>query len=92
MDPLTWTGSLAGLNIILGLAVTVLALAIVAQIVSSFFAGADARAVGADGTLATNKGLPGFLSMIVNYAFLAVLVLIIIYLASTASCLTAPSA
>ena len=75
MEALTWTGSLAGLNIIFGLVLAVLGVAIVVQIVSSFFGGADARAVGADGTLATNSGFTGFINMIVSYAFYAVLVL-----------------
>mgnify|MGYP001803282273 FL=1 len=36
MEPLTWTGSLSGLNIILGIACGLLALAIVVQILLSF--------------------------------------------------------
>ena len=52
MEPLTWTGSLAGLNIIfLGLAV-LLALAVAVQIVVSFFPASEG------GTVSTARTSP----------------------------------
>jgi len=80
MEPLTWTGSLAGLNIVFTAVLGVLALAVVVQIVASFFVGAQARAVGADGTLATDRGAAGFINMVVTYSFLALMVLVLVYL------------
>lgn len=80
MDPLTWTGSLSGLNIIFQIALAVLAIAVLVQIVLSFVATADSREVGADGTLASHRGAAGFMNMIVSYTFFAVLALLVLYL------------
>ncbi|MGC1498010.1 MAG: ABC transporter permease [Sulfitobacter sp.] len=80
MEPLTWTGSLSGLNIIFLFAVGVLALMIVVQIAASFVAVAGTRAVNADGTLDSDTGATGLINMIVAYVFYAVIALTLVYL------------
>ncbi|MEO0385853.1 MAG: ABC transporter permease, partial [Pseudomonadota bacterium] len=80
MEPLTWTGSLSGLNYIFYLAVALLAISIIAGIVMSLVPQSGARAVSADGTLAADKGVTGLINMATGYLFLAVVALILIYL------------
>ncbi|MBM1556725.1 ABC transporter permease [Sulfitobacter mediterraneus] len=80
MEPLTWTGSLSGLNIIFTAVLVLLALGIVAQILISFVPQTDARAVAGDGTMASNQGASGFINMIVNYLFYALVGITLIYL------------
>jgi peptide/nickel transport system permease protein len=80
MEPLTWTGSLSGLNIIFYALVLLLALGIVAQILLSLVPSGAARAVGSDGSLAADRGITGFLGLIVNGLFYAVIGLILLYL------------
>ncbi len=80
MEPLTWTGSLSGLNIFFMLAVGLLALMIVVQIITSYVAVAGTRAINADGTMTGDTGVAGFINIIVAYVFLAVLALILVYL------------
>lgn len=80
MEHLTWTGALAPLNLFLALAIGVLAIAVMAQILVSFLSTSGARAVYADGTMDANKGLSGFLGMIVQYAFVATVGVALLYL------------
>ena len=80
MEPLTWTGVMSPLNFIFMLAIGVLALAVVVQIVASFFAPSGVRSIHSDGTLATDTGAAGFISMIVSGAFFAVIGVVVIYL------------
>jgi len=56
-----------------------LALMIVVQIVASFIPVAGTRAMSADGTMAADGGASGFISMIVNYLFLAAVALVVAY-------------
>tara|TARA_R110002020_G_scaffold232139_2_gene443502 strand:- start:17917 stop:19383 length:1467 start_codon:yes stop_codon:yes gene_type:complete len=79
MDPLTWTGALAPLNLFLALAVAVLAIAVTAQIVLSLVPSGGSRAVYADGALAADKGLSGFVGMIVHYSLLVTLGIVVLY-------------
>ncbi len=81
MEPLTWTGALGGLNIILMVAAGVLALAIVAQILLSTFA-SDTGPLGVnpDGTLMAVKGPVGTAGMVTRYAFFATVAIILIYI------------
>ncbi len=79
MEPLSWTGSLAGLNLFLLLALGIMAVAIAAQIVVGIVGTAGGRAVNADGTLSSDEGLSGFLGMIVKYAFFAVVAIGLAY-------------
>ncbi|MGB3244003.1 MAG: ABC transporter permease [Sulfitobacter sp.] len=80
MEPLTWTGALSGLNTIFMLAIAVLLVAIVVQILASFVSVTGARAMNADGTLAADAGINGLIGKAVNWLFLGLLALILIYL------------
>jgi peptide/nickel transport system permease protein len=80
MEPLSWTGSLSGLNFIFAIVVGLLVLAIIVSILSSLVPASGARAVSADGTLAGEKGVAGFINTIIGYLFLATIGMILIYL------------
>jgi peptide/nickel transport system permease protein len=80
MEPLTWTGSLSGLNFFFVLAVGLLALMLVIQILTSFVSVAGARAVNADGTLAAEKGFSGLVGAGVTISFFALIAIILVYL------------
>ncbi|MDF3413637.1 ABC transporter permease [Sulfitobacter sp. M57] len=80
MEPLTWTGSLSGLNYIFYFVVGLLILSIAISILASLVPSTDSRAVSADGTLAADKGVSGFINMITGYLFLAALALVLVYL------------
>jgi peptide/nickel transport system permease protein len=73
MEPLTWTGSLEGLNTIFQYAVLALLFVVVLQILYSFIPSSGARAIGADGTLAASSGMHGLFSLGVLWLFYAVL-------------------
>ncbi|MFC6586261.1 hypothetical protein ACFQDZ_02645 [Sulfitobacter pacificus] len=60
MEPLTWTGSLSGLNYIFYFVVGLLFLSIVVSTLASLVPSSGSRAVSADGTLAADKGASGF--------------------------------
>ncbi|NNK15966.1 MAG: ABC transporter permease [Sulfitobacter sp.] len=80
MEPLTWTGSLSGLNFIFLIVLGLLALSIVLSILASLVPSSGSRAVSADGTLAADKGAVGFINMITGYLFYALIALILVYL------------
>jgi len=80
MEPLTWTGALAPLNLIFYIALVLLLLSIVVSIVVSLVPSSGARAVSADGTLAADKGISGLMNLATTYLFFAVIGLILIYL------------
>lgn len=80
MEPLTWTGSLSGLNIIFYIAIVLLAISIVAGIIVSLVPSSGARAVSADGTLAADKGVSGLVNLATTYLFYAVIALSLVYL------------
>lgn len=80
MEPLTWTGSLSGLNFIFYILVGLFALSIVVQILTSFVPATGARAVSADGTLAGDTGLAGFLNTIIGWLLYAIIAVILMYL------------
>ncbi len=79
MEPLTWTGALAPLNLFLGLAVAVMLIAIAAQILLSLVPSSESRAVYADGTMASDKGVAGLIGMVVTYALLITIGIIVLY-------------
>ena len=80
MEPLTWTGSLAGLNIIfLGLA-ALLALAVLAQILVSFVPSNEVPQVNPDGTLARPGGISGLLGKAVFGLFALLVLMIVVYI------------
>ena len=80
MEPLTWTGSLSGLNIIFYITLVLLGLAIVAQILLAVVPSTGSRAVNADGTLASDQGAAGFLGNITNWLFYVLVGLLLIYI------------
>ncbi|MEP5731922.1 MAG: ABC transporter permease [Sulfitobacter sp.] len=80
MEPLTWTGSLSGINVIFLFVAGLFGVAIVLSLLASVVPSSGARAVSADGTLAANKGVSGILQRITGYLFLATLGVILIYL------------
>ena len=84
MEQLTWTGSLAGLNIIfLGLCV-MLALAVAMQIVVSFLPASDAQEINPDGTVARRGGLAGGLNRAVILLFALLILVLLIYIVAGA--------
>ncbi|KIN65207.1 Oligopeptide ABC transporter, permease protein [Sulfitobacter noctilucicola] len=80
MEPLTWTGSLSGLNIIFLVVLGLLALSIVLSLLASLVPVSGSRAVSSDGTLAADQGATGFISMITGYLFYALIALVLVYL------------
>ncbi len=80
MEALTWTGSMGWLNPVLGLAVGVMVLAYAVQILVSFVPSAGVRTIGSGGIAAANQGLSGLLGRAGSYAFLAALMIVVVYL------------
>ncbi len=81
MEALTWTGSLGTiLNPALAILVSLLAVAIVAQIVLGFFAPAMTLQSNPDGTLQARGGALGMAETGVKYLFLATLAVVIAYI------------
>jgi peptide/nickel transport system permease protein len=79
MDPLTWTGALAPLNLFLALAAGVLVLAFGAQIIAGLVPAGGSRAVHADGSLSADRGVSGVTGVIVRYALLATTAILLFY-------------
>ncbi|MDP5084411.1 MAG: ABC transporter permease [Yoonia sp.] len=81
MDALTWTGSLGTfLNPAFMLLAGLLAVAIVAQIVLSFFAAPVTLQSNPDGTLEARGGMLGLTETAVHYLFLGTLVVVVAYI------------
>lgn len=80
MEPLTWTGSLAFLNPVLLTLAVIFALAAVAQIILSFFAADDIRAVNPDGTLMARGGLLGGVEKVTLWSFLALIAVLVFFI------------
>jgi peptide/nickel transport system permease protein len=84
MEPLTWTGALSFLNIpLLAVAVT-LAVAIVLQIVMSFFVSDDRKSAKSDDTIASTGGIYRLSDAAVRFLFFAVLAILLLYLVAGA--------
>ncbi len=79
MEQLTWTGALVPLNLFFLLAFAVLIIAIIAQILVSLVPSDGGRAAYADGTMAADKGVSGFVGMIIQYALLVTVGIILLY-------------
>ncbi len=77
MEPLTWTGSLSVLNPVMIAVCAVFAVAVIAQIITSFFAMDTAMSGGA---AAVKKGPYDYAAMTVRYSFAAIVGLVLIYL------------
>ncbi len=80
MEPLTWTGSLSGLNLIFQYAIYALIIGIVVQILMSFAPSSGGRAINADGTLSANEGFSGIVNKGVAWLFFAVLGIVLLYI------------
>ena len=78
MEPLTWTGSLAGLNLIFLVAVGLLIAMVVLQIVASLFS-TSTQSLNPDGTIARDNSFAGVVGMVVNWVFFIVVGLILLY-------------
>jgi len=80
MDSLSWTGAIgAFLNPIFLITVVSLALALVIQIIMSFFATAITLQSNADGSLMQRGGMSGGIEGVTKFAFLLMLVLALLY-------------
>ena len=73
MEPLTWTGSLSPLVPVLWTAVAVFLIAALVRIAMSFFVAEAQPEIQADGTLAATRGPLELVGLVVQWAFLAVL-------------------
>ena len=81
MEPLSWTGAVgAFLNPLLGVVVAVLAVAIVAQIILSFFAEEMTLQSNPDGTLMRRGGWLGGIEKVVKTFFLALVGVGLLYI------------
>ncbi len=80
MEPLTWTGSLAGLNTVLLAVIAALAVAVVASILMSIFAkDTGPLGVNPDGTLMAPTGLQGATGKALRWSFFALVAVVLIY-------------
>ena len=80
MEALTWTGSISPLNYIFYIVVGLLLVSVVLGILASLVPSSGSRAVSADGTMAADQGLTGFINMITGYLFYAAIAMILVYL------------
>jgi len=80
MEPLTWTGSLSFLNLFFGLAVSIFAVLIAVQIITSLFAKEHAIHISYDGSSATDTGVEDLIGFAVKVSFAAILLFAMIYL------------
>ena len=80
MDPLSWTGAIgAFLNPIFLITIVSLALALVMQIIMSFFATSITLQSNADGSLRQRGGMSGGIERVTKFAFLLMLTLALLY-------------
>ncbi|MEO1732750.1 MAG: ABC transporter permease [Pseudomonadota bacterium] len=80
MDPLTWTGALSFLNPILVVALIACAASIIIWILGSLVLPEESVTVNPDGTVSQGFGPRALSGRAIQYAFLAVVVLLAIYL------------
>ncbi|MEO0939741.1 MAG: ABC transporter permease [Pseudomonadota bacterium] len=81
MDPLTWTGALAPLNIALYLAALALALAVAANIIISIVAPDNGPiTVNPDGTIAATTGPAAMVKTAMRWSFYAVVLIVLAYI------------
>lgn len=80
MEPLSWTGSLSVLNPATQAVAALLALAILAQILLSFFAEDAPVTANPDGTLMARGGAYGLAERAVRWLLLALVALVLLYL------------
>lgn len=80
MEPLTWTGSLAFINPILTTLGVVFAVAVIAQIVMSFFAEQPGHAVNPDGTFIAHGGTYGMIGKAVQWSMALIILCLLGYI------------
>ena len=80
MDPLTWTGGLSFLNLATTGIAALFALAVIAQIILSFFAPEPTIVANPDGTVTARGGAYGTAEKAVRWLFLALVALVAVYL------------
>ncbi|MEZ5772981.1 peptide/nickel transport system permease protein [Defluviimonas denitrificans] len=80
MDMLTWTGALSALNPVLMIAAGLLLIAVVLQILTSFFAADPGITANPDGTVAAQGGIYGLAERAVRWLFIALVVICLAYL------------
>lgn len=80
MDMLTWTGALAALNPVLMIVAALLVIAVVLQILTSFFAADPGITANPDGTVAAQGGIYGLAERAVRWLFIALVAICAIYL------------
>ncbi|MEL7097759.1 MAG: ABC transporter permease [Pseudomonadota bacterium] len=81
MDPLTWTGALAPLNLALLAAVAVLTLAILANIIVSIVApDTGPISVNPDGTIAAATGPGAMIKTVMRWSFFATVLIVLAYI------------
>ncbi|MEO1779746.1 MAG: ABC transporter permease, partial [Pseudomonadota bacterium] len=82
MDPLTWTGPLGQiLDPVFGILAALFALAVVVQIAMSVASAGERVVTNPDGTLSSSGGAYGTSRMATKYTGLALLIVIVAYLA-----------
>ena len=80
MDMLTWTGALSALNPVLMIVAGLLLIAVVLQILTSFFAADPGITANPDGTVAAQGGIYGLAERAVRWLFIALVAICAIYL------------
>ncbi len=80
MDMLTWTGALSALNPVLMIVAGLLVIAVVLQILTSFFAADPGITANPAGTVAAQGGIYGLAERAVRWLFIALVAICAIYL------------
>ncbi len=80
MEPLSWTGSIAFLNPIILLVLSLLALSIVLWIAISIVTPESSVSINSDGTVSATQGIRGLSQLAVRYTFIALVAITVAYL------------
>ncbi|MEM7091085.1 MAG: ABC transporter permease [Pseudomonadota bacterium] len=80
MEPLSWTGAISFLNPFMLLAIAAITVSIILWIVVGMLVADGPVTTNADGTLAPAKGIKGLANIAINYSFLALVGLVLLYL------------
>ncbi len=80
MEPLSWTGSIAFLNPIILLVLSLLALSIILWIAISIVTPESSVSINSDGTVSATQGIRGLSQLAVRYTFIALVAITVAYL------------
>ncbi len=80
MEPLSWTGSIAFLNPIILLVLSLLALSIVLWVAISIVTPESSVSINSDGTVSATQGIRGLSQLAVRYTFIALVAITVAYL------------